>query len=177
MASVKYRKLKLEECNRIREINPEQYIKNAWRIVNGVRTLVEIDYLETGWPDGYDRYRNELEHIIVNNGSAFGAFDEASKLVGFASLSREEFGERSKYVLLDSMFVSKEDRGKKIGTNLFCMCVEEGRNWGVDKIYICAGSAEDTIHFYHSLGCINAVEINEQFYLQDPKDIQLEYKI
>ncbi|PKM65372.1 MAG: N-acetyltransferase [Firmicutes bacterium HGW-Firmicutes-2] len=177
MIQVKYRVLKLDECDRISEINPEQYIKNAWRDVDGEKKLVEIDYLETGWPDGYERYRNELESIISNNGIAFGAFDEYNKLIGFASLKRNEFGVDSKYVLLDSIFVSKEARGNKIGNQLFEMCINKGREWGMDKIYICAGSAEDTIGFYNSLGCSNAVEINEELYLQDTRDIQMEYKL
>ena len=47
----------------------------------------------------------------------------------------------------------------------------------MEKIYICAGSAEDTISFYKSIGCIEAVEINEALYLEDTRDIQLEYKL
>ncbi len=71
MTKIYYRELKLDECDKISEINPEQYIKNAWRDVDGKKMLVEIDYLETGWPDSYDRYRNELgflsKYVLLNS--------------------------------------------------------------------------------------------------------------
>lgn len=37
-----YRSLTIEECDRINEINPSQYIKRAWRKIDGTRQLVEI---------------------------------------------------------------------------------------------------------------------------------------
>ncbi len=177
MEIVEYRLLKLDECDRIREINPQQYIKNAWRLVNGERVLVEIDYMELDWPDGYERYRNELEKNIRMNGVAFGAFAESGKLIGFASLKHEIFGKTAKYILLDSIFVSNEVRGNGIGKHLFNLCSDQGKVWGIDKIYICAGSAEETISYYKSIGCTEALEINDELYEQDTRDLQLEYKL
>lgn len=172
-----YRKLKREECDKMQEINPRHYIKNAWRMVEGKRQLIEIDYLETDWPDGYERYYDELINIVENNGVAFGAFDDQDKLLGIVSLKREAFGKTAQYVLLDAMFVSYEARGLGIGKTLFQRCVEEARIWQVDKLLICAGSAEDTIAFYKSVGCTEAEEINQKYFDDDPRDIQLEYAL
>ena len=47
MEGIEYRILQANECDRINEIDPTQYIKNAWRLVAGKRKLVEIDYLES----------------------------------------------------------------------------------------------------------------------------------
>lgn len=177
MRDIEYRSLKVQDCDRISEINPEQYIKNAWRVVNQKRILVEIDYHEKDWPDGYERYRNELEKTIKQNGAAVGAFDKCGKMVGFASIKNSVFGTNAKYTLLDSLFVSYELRGKGIGRSLFNQCSKQAKAWGMDKIYICAGSAEDTIAFYRRIGCIDALEINRDLYEQDIRDIQLEYKL
>lgn len=46
-----------------------------------------------------------------------------------------------------------------------------------EKIYICAGSSEDTIAFYFKLGCIEATEINKELYEIDRNDYQLEYRL
>jgi len=177
MENIEYRVLNLDECDRISEIDPQQYIKNAWRLVKGQRVLVKIDYMEMDWPDGYERYRNELEKTIKMDGIAFGAFAESGKLIGFASLKHNQFGNISKYILLDSIFVSNEARGKGIGKHLFNLCSLQGKSWGMDKIYICAGSAEETIAFYKNIGCIEALEINKELYEQDIRDLQLEYEL
>lgn len=84
-------------------------------------------------------------------------------------------GSKYKYVLLDQIFISLEYRGKGIGRELFALCVDAAKDWNADRIYICAGSAEETIKFYDSIGCKETEEINMELYEQDPRDIQLEY--
>lgn len=177
MENIIFRELEIEDCDKMQEINPRHYIKNAWRLVDGKRTLVEIDYLEEGWPDGYERYHSELVNILKNFGKAYGAFDTNERMLGFVSLKKEHFGESAKYILLDSMFVTYEKRGLGIGRKLFNLCIDQCKQWKVDKIYICAGSAEDTIAFYRSQGCIDAIEINQELYAEDPRDMQLEFEI
>ncbi|MCR8842637.1 GNAT family N-acetyltransferase [Paenibacillus sp. SC116] len=172
-----YRALALDECERINEINPAQYIKRAWREVDGQRQLVEIDYHENSWPDGYEHYLSKLKQTIQDNGYAVGAFDENGKLIGFGTVNRDMFGIKYKHVLLDSLFTSLEHRNKGIGKKLFLNCANMAQKWGVDKIYICAGSAEDTIAFYYALGCKEAEEIKTELYESDPRDMQLEYLI
>jgi len=144
-------------------------------LVDGERKLVQFDYLDPDWPDGYDYYRSKLEETILSEGVAFGAFETSGRMVAFATLDHDFFGEKAKHLLLDSMFVSRECRGKGIGKRLFRMCAEQAKEWGADKLYMCAGSAEDTIAFYHSLGCTDAEEIDQALFEEDPRDIQLEY--
>ena len=49
--------------------------------------------------------------------------------------------------------------------------------FGAEKIYLCAGSAENTIAFYKKLGCKDATEIDEVLLAEDPNDIQLELEL
>lgn len=51
------------------------------------------------------------------------------------------------------------------------------REWKADKIYICAGSAEETIAFYFAIGCKEAVGINKELYENDTRDYQLEFSL
>ncbi|MCT2536514.1 GNAT family N-acetyltransferase [Aquibacillus koreensis] len=175
MEHFEFRQLTAGDCHRLRDIDASQYIKNAWREVDGERKLIAIDYHDKGWPNGYDAHHQALLETIENSGIAIGAFDQERKLVGFASMNRELFGEKYKYVLLDQLFITVELRGKGIGSKLFMLVAEVAKQWEAERLYICAGSAEDTIQFYHSIGCREAEEINKELYESDPRDVQLEY--
>jgi GNAT superfamily N-acetyltransferase len=158
-------------------MNPSQFIGRAWREVDGKRQLVAINYLDSDWPNGYDYHLSHLKETIMNDGSAVGAFDNNNKLLGFATVNRQSFGVKHKYVLLDQLFITLECRNKGIGRQLFMRSAEAARRWGADKIYICAGSAEETIAFYFAIGCKEAEEINIGLYENDTRDIQLEYSL
>lgn len=177
MENITYRELTVEECKYINEMNPAQYIGKAWRKVNGKRQLVEINYQELDWPNGYEHHYNNLKDTIINGGSAIGAFNNENKLIGFVTINRELFGEKYNYVLLDQLFITLEYRSKGIGKKLFILSADAAREWNADKIYICAGSAEETIAFYFTIGCKEALEINKELYENDPRDYQLEFSL
>lgn len=172
-----YRKLSLEECECIKEIDPSQYIGKAWREIEGKRQLVEINYQDEDWPNGYEYHISHLKETILNGGSAIGAFNLDNKLLGFATVNPQVFGEKYKYVLLEQLFLTLDYRNKGIGKKLFMLSTVEARKWGVDKIYICAGSAEETIAFYFKLGCKEVEEINQDLYEIDRRDYQLEFSL
>ena len=92
-------------------------------------------------------------------------------------MNRELFGNKYKYVLLAQLFISLPYRQKGIEKKLFSYCVIKAKSWKADKLYICAGSVEDTIAFYNSLGCERAMEINLELYESDPRDVQLEFEL
>ena len=73
--------------------------------------------------------------------------------------------------------MSQNQRGKGIGKALFYLCAKQAKEYGAEKLFLCAGSAENTIAFYHKLGCVVAAEKNEKLYEEDPRDIQLEYSL
>ena len=117
-----------------------------------------------------------LDRTIVEGGKAFGCF-ENDVLVGYVTINSDIFGVYSKQILLDQLFVSQNYRNKGIGKKLFGFCICQAKKWGADKLYLCAGSSENTIAFYKKIGCVNAVELNQELYAEDPNDIQLEYLI
>lgn len=172
-----YRPMSSSEAERIREIDAECHIKNAWRIVEGSdRQLVEINWTDHELPNGIDWHIERFKKSLDNDGIAIGCFD-GDILVGYTVINAEVFGSLSKYVLLDQIFVSKTYRGKSIGKKLFAHACAAARNLGADKLYICAGSSEDTIAYYFKLGCIDAQEIDPALAAEDPNDWQLEFKL
>ena len=98
-------------------------------------------------------------------------------LIGYATVDKELIGKQEKYVLLDQLFVSQNQRGNGIGKALFMLCAKQAKEYGAEKLFLCAGSAENTIAFYHKRGCVAAAEKNEKLYEEDPRDIQLEYPL
>lgn len=176
MDQLVFRNLKHEECVRINEMDPTQYVKNAWRDVDGSRQLISIDYLDSDWPNGYEYHFEHLEQTILSGGFALGAFCNDS-LVAFVTLNLPLFGTDYQYVLLDQLFVSLEYRNRGLGKKLFLASTEIAKMWGANKLYICAGSAEETIAFYFGLGCVESVEINQELYDIDPNDYQLELSL
>ena len=175
---VEYRKLHLEEADRIAEIDATHYIKNVWRIneTTGEYRLVEINWTDTELPNGFDWHLNRLKGTIRNGGTAFGCFDD-EKLIGYGTVDKEIFGKQEKYALLDQLFVSQSQRGKGIGKALFGLCAKQAAEYGAEKLFLCAGSAENTMAFYKKLGCVPATEKNQKLYEEDPRDIQLEYHL
>jgi len=171
---VLYRLLRLDESNRIREIDASQYIRRAWRDVNGSRQLVEINYQDLDFPNGFENHLSSLNKTISLKGFALGAFYK-EKLIGFCSVNKGFFGEEYKYVLLDQLFITNQLRNKGIGKKLFLMSAKSAQNEGADKFYICAGSSEETIAFYFSIGCEESKEINQELYQLDTRDYQLEF--
>lgn len=177
MNNIIYRPLQLEECHRISEIDASQFIHRAYREVDGRRILVEINYQDPTWPEGYEAHLEALQHTLSENGMAMGAFSEEGTLLGFLSLNRPFFGKTCHHVLLDQLFITLSHRRKGIGKVLFQKAADIARIWKADKLYICAGSAEETVHFYFALGCREASEIHKEYYEKDPRDFQLEYDL
>jgi predicted N-acetyltransferase YhbS len=174
--SIEYRLLAPHECGRIKEINPARFIKRAWRSVNGIKQWVDLDWLDDDYPDGYDNHFDALQATFEGCGFAIGAFD-GDVLVGFVSVNRNVFGSRFKYVLLDQLFVDNKYQGQGIGKNLFRLSAEKAKEWDVNKFYICAGSSENTLAFYKTLGCVEAMEIDQALQAADENDMQLEYAL
>jgi GNAT superfamily N-acetyltransferase len=177
MKNIAYRKLTVEECELINGMDPSQYIGKVCREVDGKRKLVEINYHDTVWPNGYEYHYNNLKETILSGGRAIGAFDGNGRLLGFATINREFFGKKYNYILLDQLFITLEYRSKGIGKKLFEFSADVAREWKADKIYICTGSAEETIAFYFAIGCKRAAEINKELYESDPRDYQLEFSL
>ncbi len=174
---IKYRHITLMEVHKINDIDASQYIGRAWRDCCGKNELVEINYNDLSWPNGIDYHHKNLIRTIEKNGIAIGAFDENDQMLGFVTVNNDVFGNKARHVLLDQLYITKEHRNKGIGKQLFKCAVEAAKRFEVEKILICAGSAEETIAFYYAMGCETAKEINYELFEKDPRDVQLEYTI
>lgn len=148
--------------------------------MEGVRCLVEINYQDPDWPNGFEHHHLSLKRTVLSDGVAFGAFDcigIGDSLVGIASLNRIGEEGKAQGALLDQLFITREYRNRGIGKTLFQLCASAAKDWGSDRILIFAGSAEETIAFYFARGCREAEIIHREAEGFDPRDFQLEFEI
>ena len=157
--------------------NRYQEIKRCYRHENRNWVLKDNAYVENWNKNKKDNKTIKFSNILNNNlGYIFGAFDK-NVLIGYAVLFNKAFGSNGQYIQLFSLQVSFGYRNKGIGKKLFNLCIEKTKNIGVKKIYISANSSEETIKFYLSIGCIDAMEINKEQAEEEPFDRQMEYEI
>lgn len=116
----------------------------------------------------------DLQNCIKCGGIVVGAF-VGSDLVGFASVEGKVFGSDNEYLELSYIHVSNEHRNMGIGKRIFEECSVRAKEKGATKLYIAAHPSEETQHFYRSVGCRFAVEVNQSIFAKEPLDIQLEY--
>lgn len=157
--------------------NRFQEVKKVWRIIENKKVLIEHPFTE----EMDKREKNALimghfAECIREGGCVFVALYQ-NNVIAFATLPYAFFGSRNQYVNIAEFYTSYEFRGYGIGKNLFAQCAEQGKKWGAEKLYISSHSAEETVAFYRSVGCVDAIEINQRLAEKEPYDIQMEYSL
>ena len=177
-AALCYREMRREEAERIGELDAVCRIRNVWRRdpATGAYALTAIDWTDRTLPNGPDWHLDRFRRTLAEGGTAFGCF-RGGRLIGYATLNAGVFGINERYMLLEQLYISRESRRQGIGRALIGLCGCRARACGAEKLFVCAGSAEETIAFYHALGFRSAVEWNEALFSEDPNDIQLELEL
>lgn len=153
-----------------------QQVTEVYRNVDGKWILVPHSFVED-W--SFEECREIAEDVVLHmekDQTAFGAFD-GNKTVGFVTVSHNLFGSTAKYAELVCFQVSEPYRGNGIGKELFRLACEEAKKIGAEKLYISAFSSKETQSVYKALGCVHAMEINQQLAAEEPFDVQLEYTL
>jgi len=179
LGNIIFSELNTEEIknNLLDNFNRYQEIKRCYRYENGNWTIKNNEYVENWDKNKKDHKIINFSHILnTGSGYIFGAFDN-NVLVGYAVLFNKKFGSIGQYIQLFSLQVSFDYRNKGIGKKLFGLCIEKAKNIDISKLYISANSSEETIKFYLSIGCKDAMEINKEQAEEEPFDRQMEYGI
>jgi Acetyltransferases len=171
---IDYRKIKETDCTPVLLTSFSRYqeVRRCWR--QGV--LKDISYIEQWDSEKKRAIVQKIHTCIAQGGSVIGAFDE-QVLIGFAMVEPPLFGYKKEYINLSMLHVSHEYRGKGIGHALFEHACSAAMKLSARKLYISVHSAEETIAFYKSVGCVNAVEVNARLAQEEPCDCQMEYSL
>jgi len=175
---ISYKELKETEIDitLFKSFNRYQEVNKCWRKENGEWILKDIAFINQWGPEKYEFLTKDLYNTIISGGAVFGAFHN-NVLVGFVSIENQFFGSQKEYLNLSYIQISYESRGMGIGKNLFSLVCKKAKEMGAKKLYISAHSAQESQAFYKAMGCVEAMEYNEELVTKEPCDCQLEYSL
>lgn len=103
-----------------------------------------------------------MRRQIESGGITLGAFIH-ERLIGFCCVDGDVSGNTAKYANLTMLFVDDNWKRKGIGKLLMSGARKHAIKLGAEKLFISAVPSEETIAFYHNIGCVDAKEIIEDF--------------
>lgn len=173
---IKYKKLGAENFSvtSLDGFERRQSVERCWRKVNGEYALLPVKYIEDWTVEEKRALARRMLDGVLQGGVLFGA-EADGRIIGFAYVDRALFGSGKQYCDLAEFYVSAPFRNMGIGKRLFMLACGAAAEFGAQKLYISAHSAEDSIAAYKKLGCVFATEINVRFAEKEPCDLQLEY--
>lgn len=172
---MEYRELLREEINLelFGAFERYQQVTKRLRKSEGKWIIEEHAFIDQWSREDYITLVKCLRNTIEENGVVYGAFYDG-KLKGFASVEGKPIGSRKQYYDLSSLHVSREMRGRGIGSELFSLACLWVKSRGGEKLYISSHSAVETQAFYKAVGCVEAEEYNREHAEKEPYDCQLE---
>jgi GNAT superfamily N-acetyltransferase len=170
---LEFRRLARGEIERIWTIDRREFIKNIYRLEAGELRLEQHNFDVQGWPPDTLAMMPLLHESFDRGGEFFGAFD-AGALVGVTTLDTRWRGPGRNLLQLEFMHVSRDYRGKGVGTRLFEQAREAARARGARGLYISATPSENTIRFYQGRGSVLIDVPDPELYEREPEDIHLE---
>lgn len=175
---MQYRKLEKEEINRelfccfVRHQN----VTKCWRKVEGAWVIKDAPFVDD-WSDAdYQILVSCLQNTVATGGFVYAAFCDGM-LKGFVSVEPGLFGTKQDYMDLSSIHISEDMRGQGIGKQLFQAAKDWAREKGARKLYISAHSAVESQAFYKAMGCVEALEYQQEHVEKEPFDCQLECRL
>ena len=171
------RLLQREEIPLIWQIDRREVIENIYTLESG-KLVLKPDYFDMqDWPPGEAEHYTPILMDCYDRGGMFWGVFENNQLVGVAILEDRFIGSQRDTLQLKFLHVSRDYRNCGLGSTLFKMAVEEAKALGAKKLYISATPSEHTINYYSRLGCVIAMEIEDELFALEPEDIHLEYVI
>ena len=176
MGEIQYKRLD-DNCFNAHSLDSfvrHQTVTECWRKVDNKWVLVPNPFVENWTIEQCCAIAEDIVQHMNHDQTGFGAFD-GERIIGFATVSHDIFGETANYVELVCFQVSEDYRHQGIGKKLFTMICEEAMRLGANKLYISGHSSKESQAAYQALGCKHAEEINEILTEKEPFDVQLEY--
>lgn len=157
------------------DFHHSQLITRKWVRRNDQWEITDTSVLRE-WNDEKRAWITQyLLQQIVRGGTVVAAF-ELDQLVGFCSIDGYLLGKTAKYANLTMLFVDDKLKRNGIGRKLFAEICSYAKHMEADKLFISAIPAVETLAFYFSIGCKDAVEIIPE-YVDTEHDRYLEFEL
>jgi GNAT superfamily N-acetyltransferase len=170
---MEYRQLTRAEIERTWTIDRREIVERLYRLEGGELRLAPGYGVVQGWPA--DSLAMEpLLYEVFDRGSPFFAAFEGDLLVGLSVLDTVWRGAAGDLLQLQFMHVSRDYRGRGVGSRLFEQARSAARERGARGLYISATPSENTIHFYQGRGSLVMASPDPELFALEPEDIHLE---
>jgi len=173
MPEVLYRRLGREGAYRLPEIDRSEVIDGAYRLRSGALVLEEGRQELLGWPLGVLEKETAVQLTLFDRGGViYGAFF-GERLVGFMSLDSRPVCGMHDRLLLDTLHVDCNFRGRGIGCKLLEHARSIAREMGASSLYVSSKPTRRTVEFYLHRGFTVADEYDPEQLEHYPEDIPM----
>jgi GNAT superfamily N-acetyltransferase len=163
------RELRREELELYWTIDRREVLHNIYVMRNGEMVLTPHYVDVPGWPD----INSEKLYSCFDRGGTFLGMFDGDRLVGASAVDMAPRGENGDLLELGTLHVSRDYRGKGVGTRLFDAAKDIVRKLGSPAMYVSATPTENTVNFYLHRGCRLAVPPDLEALALEPDDIHL----
>lgn len=168
-----FRDLRLDEFERLGEIDRGERIDGEYALVDGRLALTPCDVDVAGWyPEELTGYVARLHELSAHGGVVLGALDEAT-LLALGSLDAAPVGSDPAVLQLDMLYVSRPARHRRVGTQLVERLAERARALGAVALYISATPTRNTVDAYLRMGAVVLERPDPRIFALEPDDIHL----
>lgn len=152
---------------RLAELNRTEKVTQYYEMNGGRIECFDVDWNVPQW--NIDEKLKEWAHIADGYRNMWGAFS-GGILVGFA-VYRSELTEDSAQLSL--LHVSREFRGKGLGSQLLEQVVKVAKEDGKTILYVSSSPSRNTVDFYRSRGFRLTDTPNRELLEMEPEDIHM----
>ena len=154
-------------------IDRRELIEGRYRLDGGELVPEPHRFDVPGWPpDARTTYDPLLAACFDRGGPFFGAFD-GEVLVGVAVLDARPVVAHPELLQMVMLHVSRDYRGRGVGSALFRRVLAEAAERGAAGLYISATPSRNTIDFYRRFGAVPIGQPDPALLALEPEDIHL----
>ncbi|MGY2375207.1 GNAT family N-acetyltransferase [Pseudomonas sp. SDO524_S393] len=155
-------------------IDRTEQVHECYRVENGELVLYADYHDMRGWPEGEaEQDAIALRACLQRGGWLWGVFDGPALVAAVVVDNRPLHQQGLHLRQLKFLHVSQSARGQGLGSRLFALACEQGRQAGADALYVSATESRNTVDFYRRHGCRLLSRPDPDLYAQEPHDIHL----
>jgi predicted N-acetyltransferase YhbS len=171
---IEERRLSRDQIKEIWAIDRSEVIDGVYYIEDGTLVLKPEHYDVRGWPPGMPETSTPILEDCYDRGGVFWGLYDGERLVGVGVLDVKLMGKNNDQLQLLFLHVSRADRDRGLGRQLFDAARAEARKRGAKSLYVPATPSEHTVGFYMGLGCRVTAEPDPALFELEPEDIHFE---
>ncbi len=174
LAGLVWRRLARDEIELLWRIDRREVVERVYE-VRGHRLVLRDAFFDMqGWPPGEREHSMPWLEASFDRGAVFLGVFEGSDIVGVMVLDTVPLGPRRDLLQLSFLHVSRDHRGRGLGTALFERAARIARDLGAQGLYVSATPSEQTVGFYLARGCRPIAVPDAVLYEREPEDIHFE---